>query len=335
MSVLVITRSDDNAATARVIEALRRLGGEAIRFDTDLYPQHTRLSSAVSPSGSQRVLITPEGRFPLEEVHALYYRRFSAGNRLPAELGDLREPSLTESRRTVYGTIASLDVFQLDSLRSVRHCDHKELQLERARAHGLEIPRTLFTNDPAEARRFHEALGGRVVTKMQTMFAVHREEQEHVVFTSRVTQDALGDLDGLQWCPMTFQEELEKALELRVTVVGRQVFAASIDSQRLAKTQLDWRRDGVALLKDWQPYTLPTEVEHGLLGVMEDFGLNYGAADIIVTPDGRHVFLEVNAAGEWFWLEEAPGFPIAEALAKVLLGEAPRVGQLTARTGAS
>ena len=57
---------------------------------------------------------------------------------------------------------------------------------------------------------------------------------------------------------------------------------------------------------------------------MDRLGLNYGACDFIVTPEGRHVFLEVNPAGEFFWLEKHPGLPIAGALADVLLGLAPR-----------
>ncbi len=56
---------------------------------------------------------------------------------------------------------------------------------------------------------------------------------------------------------------------------------------------------------------------------MDYFGLNYGAADFILTPGGRHVFLELNPAGEFFWLEHGPGLDISGALADVLLGLAP------------
>jgi hypothetical protein len=53
---------------------------------------------------------------------------------------------------------------------------------------------------------------------------------------------------------------------------------------------------------------------------MADLGLNYGAIDIIVTPDGRHVFLEVNPVGEFFWLECcSPHLPISQAIANLLL----------------
>ncbi|ATB42832.1 hypothetical protein CYFUS_008311 [Cystobacter fuscus] len=54
----------------------------------------------------------------------------------------------------------------------------------------------------------------------------------------------------------------------------------------------DWRREGVALLDAWRPYTLPEPVHTRVLKLMDALGLNYGAFDFIVTPEGRHVFLE-------------------------------------------
>ena len=34
-------------------------------------------------------------------------------------------------------------------------------------------------------------------------------------------------------------------------------------------------------------------------------GILFGAFDFIVTPEGEHVFLEVNPAGQFLWVEEA------------------------------
>ncbi|HEU4434710.1 MAG TPA: hypothetical protein VFR51_15100 [Pyrinomonadaceae bacterium] len=52
---------------------------------------------------------------------------------------------------------------------------------------------------------------------------------------------------------------------------------------------------------------------------MDYFSLNYGAIDIILTPDGKHVFIELNPCGEFFWLERSPGLPISAAIADLLL----------------
>ena len=52
---------------------------------------------------------------------------------------------------------------------------------------------------------------------------------------------------------------------------------------------------------------------------MLELGLAFGAVDLICTPAGEHVFLEVNPSGEWGMLERDLGLPISEAIAEALL----------------
>jgi hypothetical protein len=335
----MVTRSDDHAGVDAVAARLVAKKRRPVRFNTDRYPSAVRVSSRLGGGGGiDRVFVGDDGvAISANDVDAVWYRRFFAGGALPAALGDLRDACVEESRRTSYGFLAGLgdDAFVgarvLDPLEAVRRCDHKELQLRRAQALGLSVPETLFSNDPAEVRAFVDdvrATGAVVVTKMQSSFAVYRQGEEQVVFTSVVDDDALADLSGLRFCPMQFQRRVDKRLELRATVVGEDVFCAAVDSQKHEKTAVDWRKDGVGLLKAWAPYTLPTSTQTALLRLVRSFGLGYAAADIIVTPEGDHVFLEINAGGEWFWLDEhahhTPGFPIADAIASWLAGSSQR-----------
>ena len=334
---LIVTRSDDNPCVAVVSRLLRSRGVVPVRLDTDRYPIDVKVSTycgAGSVDGKvnqeRRVWITKDGRFDGDDVVSVWHRRFVAGAGLPLQLGDLRAPAVEESRRTLYGMIAGLDVPQMDRLEDVRRCDHKELQLKRARALGLDVPRTLFSNDADEVRLFFEACGGRMITKMQSSFTIVRDGIENVVFTSVVDEAALADLGGLRWCPMQFQELIDKRLELRATVVGDEVFCAAVDSQEHSEqTRIDWRKDGVGLLQKWRPFSLPPSTSKALRQLVKGFGLAFAAADFILTPDERLVFLEINAGGEWFWLDEhctgamgrgphnvgAAGLPIAAAIA--------------------
>ena len=325
-TVLIITRSDDNDSVSMVARAVERRGGRAIRFDTDRYPTEVRLTSYYGAGDEERLtLANDEGEFDLREVTAVWHRRLNFGARLPHTLDrQLRHASLTETRAAAQGMLASLDAFRMDAVQHIRHAENKQLQLQAARALGLRIPRTLTTNDPASVAAFAESCGGGIVTKMLSSFAVYEGGQELVVFTNPVRPEDLADLSGLSLCPATFQEAIPKALELRATIVGERVMTASIDSQSSARAAHDWRRDGLRMVEDWRPYELPREVEVKLLRLMDYFGLNYGAADFIVTPDGGHVFLEVNPVGEFFWLERHPGLPVSEAIADVLLGRAHR-----------
>jgi glutathione synthase/RimK-type ligase-like ATP-grasp enzyme len=323
MKVLIVTRSDDNASVELVAQAIADLGHQAFRLDSDHYPTQVRLTTQLTSKKTLRQLNLPKGWLDLDEVGSLWYRRFFAGARIPEQLGDTREPCVNEARRTLYGAIAALEVLQVDPLSSVRRTDHKELQLMKAREFGLTIPRTLISNDPIEVRRFFRELGGQMVTKMQSSFAIYRGQDELVVFTTPVQAKDLEDLSGLRYSPMTFQEWIPKAYEIRSTVVGRKVLSARIDSQRSELTSVDWRRDGMGTLNDWEPYQLPAEIEASLLRLTEFFGLNYAAADFVVSTEGHYFFLEINAGGEWFWLQRC--LPIAESMAELLTLSSPHV----------
>jgi len=323
--VLIVTQSQDNECVDMVTRALEERGARAFRFDTDLFPGE--IDVRVRVDGAERRVELERGGQVLElgELTAAWHRRLAVGRTIPESLEpQVRTASLEESRRVVHGLLASLTCFVLDPWVRIRQAEMKELQLELARELGLEIPRTLVTNDPAAVRAFWDECGGRLVTKMMASFAIKEDGREKVVFTNPISATDLEALDGLRLCPMTFQERVEKARELRVTVVGTRVFAAAIDSNALERARTDWRREGLALIGRWQPCELPAEVEARLLELMDALGLNYGAADFIVTPEGRHVFLELNPAGEFFWLERENGLPISAALADVLLGRAAR-----------
>ena len=326
MSVLIITHSDDNECVARVTEAIASKGGHTIRFDTDRYPTDVRLTAYYGGPGDERLTLTnEEGEFDLREVKAVWHRRISFGAQLPAKLDkQLRHASLGEASAAAHGMLASLKAFRMDHLHHIRNAENKQLQLQVAREIGLDTPRTLTTNDPTAARAFAKSCEDGIVTKMLSSFAIFEEGKELVVFTNPVKPEDLEDLSGLSLCPATFQESLPKSLEIRATVVGHRVMSAAIDSQASARATHDWRRDGVRLLRDWRPYQLPLGTEEKILRLMDYFSLNYGAIDIILTPDEKHVFLELNPCGEFFWLERAPGLPISEAIADLLLDQTRR-----------
>lgn len=327
MTILIITHSQDNESIPLVMQSITAKGGKVFRFDTDKFPTQVNLDVYYGNECERVILTTEEQKLDLDEVSAVWYRRIAVGAKIPNTMeSQLREASVKESRATISGMIASIKGFHLDSLSNIRLADNKQLQLQIARQIGLDTPRTLISNNPQAVKEFAQECQQGMIAKMLSSFAIYDQQgREQVVFTNPVLASDLGHLEGLRFCPMTFQENVPKALELRTTIVGKQIFTAAIDSQRFQKAQNDWRRQGIALIHSWQSYNLPQDVENKLRQLMSYFGLNYGAIDIIVTPDGRHVFLEVNPVGEFLWLECcSPNFPISEAIAEVLLTQHPK-----------
>jgi glutathione synthase/RimK-type ligase-like ATP-grasp enzyme len=64
---------------------------------------------------------------------------------------------------------------------------------------------------------------------------------------------------------------------------------------------------------------LPTAVTDKLRLLMQRLGLVYGAIDMRLSDTGEYVFFEVNPAGQWLFVENAPGQPIARALATLMV----------------
>ncbi|MGX5817038.1 MvdC/MvdD family ATP grasp protein [Chitinophaga lutea] len=320
--VLIITHSADNEAVDAVGSAITALGGRFLRFDVDQYPVSAALTSRYDDDRWRLTL----GSESLDDVTAVWYRRsYNIGKGLAEMLErDFLPSALGEVRRTLFGMLESLPCFQLERYSTYRRLDSKEEQLRLAASAGLAIPRTCITNSPAELRAFLQHVNGPVVAKMQSAFAILQENEELVVFTSDLRDDHLEQLPQLQYCPMMFQEKLPKALELRVTIVGRQVFSHAVDSQTVPAARTDWRKEGAALVNAWRSHPLPADIKAALLALMDAYGLNYGAIDLILTPEGQYYFLEVNAAGEFFWLDKLSRGAISRQLAAVLLGQTDR-----------
>ncbi|WP_375479562.1 MvdD family ATP-grasp ribosomal peptide maturase [uncultured Nostoc sp.] len=319
MTVLIITHSQDNESIPLVIQAIEAQRKKAFRFDTDRFPTEMQLD--IYYGSTKRVILSVDDQtLDLNEVSAVWYRRIAIGSKIPNSMdSQLRQASLKESRVSIEGMIASIRGFHLDPVPNIRRAENKQLQLQIAGDIGLDTPRTLTTNNPVAVKQFAQECQQGMITKMLSSFAIYDEQgREKVVFTNPISSEDLDNLDGLRFCPMTFQEKIPKALELRTIIVGKRVLTAAVDSQVLDKARYDWRKQGIALLDAWESYTLPEDVEEKLLKLMAEFRLNYGALDIILTPDGRHVFLEVNPVGEFFWLERCPGLPISQAIAEVL-----------------
>lgn len=324
--ILIITHSKDNASIDTVSGFLRESGAQVIRFNVDEYPLQCGLSSRFENGNWQVFLDTDGQRKNLHDITAVWYRR---SHNLASGLDKVLEGTYLSSaqkeiRRTLFGMLESMPCFQIDTFSKYRRLDSKEEQMKIASALGLNIPDTCITNNPEEARDFVRSHPGGAIVKMQSSFAIYQEGKEHVVFTNIVSEKDLEAVDALQYCPMQFQEKLEKFKELRITVVGNALFTYAIDSQKLENARVDWRREGDTLLDQWEPYELPREIEEKLLRLMDIYQINYGAIDIIVTPEEKYYFLEINAAGEYLWLDRLADGAISKQIAKVLTGEAYR-----------
>lgn len=318
-TVLLLSDSADGYCTPRVERALEARGARPVVFLTDRYPspEYTiglHFAEELRPGGAS---VTCAG-VRHAEIDAVWTRRTQAGAPVG---GELARSVRIEAERTLRALAPHLGCYTLDPSIYVDAAS-KPRQLVVAHEVGLTVMPTLHTSDPAEARAFVSAHGD-VVTKMLHDVRPTGDRHGATVYTNRLRAEDIDALDDLAWCPMTFQVRVPSAWEVRVVSVGGECWAAGLRTEPGA---VDWRRTGARDAGRWEPWSLPADMATRLLAMQARLGLDYGAHDLIVTPEGEHVFLEVNPAGEWFWLEDVAGLPIAAAIADVLIGARPRRG---------
>lgn len=324
--ILIITHTGDNFSIEKVTEYIDKNGFEIIRFNVDLYPLQNKLSTTFEDGKWITVLETQDKKHRLDDISAVWYRRaYNIGKGVKDELdAKFFGAAMGEIRNTLFGFLESVDAYSLGKPSVYRRLDSKEEQLKIADKLGLKIPATAVTNSPEEAKRFIIKHGD-VVAKMQTGFAIYEDGVENVVFTNVVNEDKLEELDTLLYCPMQFQKKIEKKKELRITVVGRDVYAFEIDSQQSEAAKTDWRKDGVNLIDKWIPTVLPQDIEAKLLELLDVYHVDYGAIDMIVSPEDEYYFIEINGAGEFFWLDNlTEENRISKSIADLLCDKAPR-----------
>jgi MvdC family ATP-grasp ribosomal peptide maturase len=318
-AVLLLTHSGDFYTIDLVAQALARMGVRPIRFNTDLFPSLVKLSARAGDKRAAHLFTEAREQTSADEVRAVWARKLWS----PRMANDLderyRSMCIRESAAALEGFLDALHSARwVNDLDRQRDAENKQRQLRLAARAGLRVPRTLVTNDPANARQFFAETEGQTVAKLLRPLTVSMDAVKPFVYTNRVREEDLAGAEALRHSPMVFQELIPKACELRVACVADEAFAGALDTTGTSRGHTDWRRAAPEECR-WQKAQLPTEVASSLQTLMSELGLVFGAVDLICTPSGEHVFLEVNPSGEWGMLERDLGLPISEAIAKALL----------------
>lgn len=201
-------------------------------------------------------------------------------------------------------------------LADIERSEVKWVQLVTAAALGFTVPDTVIGTDRDEVCSLFNIHGGNLISKVLVPPLIDGPTCIRRL-TAPVTRRDMLYADRIRWGPAIVQPNLRKRLELRVTVVEDRVFSAAIFSQVNRRTRSDWRRH--CHDTPYQRITLDDDVDCRCIRLVRSFGLRFAALDLVVTERDELVFLELNPLGQWLWVEEKTGLPIAEAIGKALL----------------
>lgn len=316
--VLIVSNRDD--ATAAFLESrLTSRGVQFVRMNTEHLGSRT-IRLRTDPTYQFEAQIHDRWWGPTD-FSAVYYRRPVAPVVTGCANAEEAHWVQSEVRNLWGGFLASIPFSRwLNHPVWITQAAYKPEQLSRANTVGLKTPESLVTNCPLEAKAFCDRLGWDVIAKPIGHGEIRTAagSTSGLIYTNKLSPEHANDLGKIWHCPVLLQELVPKAFDVRVTVIDEDVHAVRIHSQSRLGSEVDFRRENMVGM-EYSRTELPQETVSLLRNLTRDYKLRYAAIDVVETPTGEYVFLELNPSGQWAWLEEEVDVPISESFQRLFL----------------
>lgn len=313
-SVLIASSAKDRPTWSPVAEKLDKRGVKVIPYEADKVASG-EVDFGITIGAGHSLSLNYDGvHVKLGDLSAAWYRR-------PTEFTDeqedkARQLSLSLERNAIQHALWDLipEDRWLSSPRNIVKAERKLLQLCIAEDVGFNTPTTVVTNN---WHNVSDYLPETIVYKPSYGMFYDHEGLKILYVTPLENSPKDLPLAGNPF-PGFWQPFLNKSREWRITAIGERTFDAAIYTDEDAKD--DWRRH--QLNSDrvrFKAEQFPTEQKELCYEYLGRLGLKFGCFDFIEDYDGKITFLECNANGQYGWLEDELGFPIAQSIADELI----------------
>ncbi len=304
-AVAIVTNERDVSADW-VVRELRARGSSFVRINTERLAERHH---SINPVSGDWIYKTAHATYDLSSLQSVWYRRPERPViSTDTELTDGESEYVADQWAGVIDGLAMLPCRWMNSPHAGARAESKILQLREAKAIGLRIPDTLITNSRDEALEFIKNGERTSVVKALSSSLIRDAEESRFVFTTMATVGLISSARNIEVAPFVLQEAIEPKDDVRVTVVGEHVLAARVPDIGT----LDWRRSHERAR--FEPWDLPCAMAEACVELVRRLGLRFGAIDFALSGSGEYYFLELNQNGEWGWLQQTCGLPIAEAI---------------------
>ena len=205
----------------------------------------------------------------------------------------------------------------LNPLEAANAAQNKYLQMQSATESGFSIPETLISNNRAALLRFQQLAGPVTLRFLDHGFYGLAENAAKMAYVNKLTESNLAKFTGINENPIVLQRYIERAYQVRYTIVDRAHFACRIDSRLSRVANIDWGK-----------YDLPNapqriiHVRESLRAkmnhLMNTMGLIYGSVNFIVDKNNKWFFLGINPMGDFLELDIRMEEKISRATAEWL-----------------
>lgn len=246
----------------------------------------------------------------IKDCSGVYYRKITLPDLQEFDI-KYRNLMYKEMMTIIEGIAENAGKVALTRPSILKKADNKIVQIHVAKEVGFTVPPSLLTNSNISAQEFVETQASTIV-KPISVGRINTSQTVNFIQTNIVKNT--GNIEGLEFSPVYFQSYVEKDYEVRLTIVHGECFGVKIESSN----KVDWRKRDATIR--YSKIKVPVNIEEKCYKMMDKLNIHFAAFDFIVNKQS-YVFLELNANGQWQWLEEMLNLGIADKIVKYLTGE--------------
>ena len=238
--------------------------------------------------------------------HSIYFRKPTMENLNGTFDAKYHQYIHKEVYSVIEGIAESFEGKVLTRPSIMRKANNKVVQASLVKKSGFLVPEMAITNCVKALNAF--AHQGGIIKPVSAGEITHGSTKEFVQ-TNKIDPSLNSEL--FKYSPVYLQHYIDKDFEVRVTIINKVLFPVRINSMN----NVDWRKPNNQV--SYEKCTIPLGIEEKCISYMKLCDMNFGCFDFLV-KDKQWYFLEMNANGQWGWLEKETGLPISKAIVDYL-----------------
>lgn len=319
--LLIVTNKTDLTADYLILE-LERLKIPFLRLNTEDYLSKYQINFKLTNNSIQSIINYYDGTtINNNDITGVFFKHAIIpiiNNEIPSDQLEFAKREVIEVLKSLWRTIDNK--LWLNHPKNLFLANNKIDQLKKASEMGFSIPDTCVSSDPEEIKNFYYSSEKNIIAKAVKHGFYHTSNRVQIASTKKVDKNFIQNIDQYANIPTIFQKRIDKMYDLRVTVIGDNVYTAAIHSQDYNETKTDWRvyelYEDIDL--EHTKFKLPSKISKLCQKITKGYNLGFSAIDLIYTPENEYYFLELNPNGQWVWIEEKLGFPIRSSIINYL-----------------
>lgn len=296
MKKIIAITCEGDLHTKSVAAKIESHGHQLIPLEREKYGIDWTITARISKGRTQVFIQTTSEMIDEANIGSVWNRRDFTVESTKKSESPTDQYIATQQSIHVNGTFRLLETlvpFWINKPSANHRANSKLFQAWMAKKHGLQIPSSFFGGSPTVADQFLNSIDSNTRLSIKPLESIHLRADDGNVYAhynSIFRRRGIEELSSLSSCPVILQEFIEKKYEVRATLVGHDIYAASIDTGGASEdAKTDWRH------YDWAntPYksiSLSQEVANQLRSIAGELDLRFAAFDLIQSKTGDCVF---------------------------------------------